>query len=78
MQFDVENLMEMKASYRKSNKMQVYQNFISCLYEAQHVLGDTTPIIRSVYTLPDSVQQLHIQLPTPHAKPEAASAVLGS
>ena len=26
----------------------VYQNFISNLYEAQHVLGDTPPIIRSL------------------------------
>jgi len=27
---------------------------------------------------PDSVQQLHVQQPSTHAKPEAASAVLGS
>jgi hypothetical protein len=26
----------------------VYQNFISYLYEAQHVSGDTPPIIRSL------------------------------
>jgi hypothetical protein len=26
----------------------------------------------------DSVQQLHVQQPSTHAKPEAASAVLGS
>jgi hypothetical protein len=26
----------------------VYQNFISYLYEAQHVSGDTLPIIRSL------------------------------
>ena len=26
----------------------VYQNFISYLYEAQHVLGNTRPIIRSL------------------------------
>jgi hypothetical protein len=26
----------------------VYQNFISCLYEAQHVSGDTLAIIRSL------------------------------
>jgi len=26
----------------------VYQNFISYLYEAQHVSGDTAPIIRSL------------------------------
>jgi len=30
------------------------------------------------YTLPDSVQQLHVQQPYMYAKPEAASAVLGS
>jgi hypothetical protein len=43
--------------------------FILYLYKAQHVLGDTPPII---------VQQLHVQQPSTHAKPEAASAVLGS
>ena len=34
----------------KSNKMQHYQNFviIPYLYEAQHVSGDTPPIIRSL------------------------------
>jgi hypothetical protein len=32
----------------KSSKMQMYQNFIiPYLYEAQHVLGDTPPTIRS-------------------------------
>jgi len=31
-----------------------------------------------VCTLPDSVQQLHVQQPSMNAKPEAASAVLGS
>ena len=30
------------------------------------------------HTLPDSVQQLHVQQPSTYAKPEAASAVLGS
>ena len=30
------------------------------------------------YTLPDSVQQLHVQQPSTHAKPEAACAVLCS
>jgi len=29
-------------------------------------------------TLPDSVQQLHVQQPSTYAKPEAARAVLGS
>jgi hypothetical protein len=68
--------------------------FISYLYEAQHVLGDTPPIIRSlklhwqplvlhawkvVWLLDaDRVQQLHVQQLSTHAKPEAASAVLGS
>jgi len=47
----------------------VYRNFISYLYEAQHVSGDTTPI---------SVQQLHVQQLSTYAKPEAANAVLGS
>ena len=27
---------------------------------------------------PDSIQQQHVQQPSTHAKPEAASAVLGS
>jgi hypothetical protein len=59
----------------------VYQNFISYLHEAQHVSGDTPPIIRSTapsHTLPEKVQQLHVQQPSTYAKPEAASAVLGS
>jgi hypothetical protein len=30
------------------------------------------------HTLPDSAQQLHVQQPSTYAKPEAASAVLGS
>ena len=64
----------------------MYQNFISYLYEAQHVSGDTPPIIRgpktalaaSGFAYADSVQQLHVQQPSTYAKPEAASAVLGS
>jgi hypothetical protein len=62
----------------------VSKSFISYLYEAQHVSGDTPPIIRTCScwklsgTLPDSVQQLHVQQPSTYAKPEAASAVLGS
>ena len=36
-------------SHRKSQQgATVYKNFISYLYEAQHVLGDTPPIIRSL------------------------------
>jgi hypothetical protein len=31
-----------------------------------------------VHTLPDSVQQPHVQQPSTYAKPEAASAILGS
>jgi len=46
----------------------IYQTFIiPYLYEAQHVLGDTPPIIRSL--------KLHWQQ---YEKSEAASAVLGS
>jgi len=66
----------------------MYQNFIiPYLYEAQHVSGDTPPIIRSLklqlvdvvrHTVPDNVHQLHVQQPFTYAKPEAASAVLGS
>ena len=53
----------------------MYQNFIiPYLYEAQHVSGDTPPII----AVPDNVHQLHVQQPSTYEKPEAASAVLGS
>ena len=46
----------------------MYQNFIiPYLYEAQHVSGDTPPIVRSlklhwqVHTVPDNIHQLHVQ-----------------
>ena len=66
------------------------------LYEAQHVSGDTPPVIRSlklhwqplvlhtwrvvghVVAGRCSVQQPQVQQPSMYAKPEAASAVLGS
>ena len=75
--------------------------YYSIFIEAQHVSGDTPPIIRSLklhyqplvlhrwevvgrvvaghcqYTLPDSVQQSHVQQPPTYVKSEAASAVLG-
>ena len=55
----------------------MYQNFIfPCLYEAQHVSGDTPPITR--HTVPDNVHHLQVQQPFAYEKPEAASAVLGS
>ena len=62
--------------YKFTKKIQqdatVYQNFISYLYEAQHILG-------SVYLLDvDSFQQIHDQQPSTYAKPEVANAVLGS
>jgi hypothetical protein len=70
----------------------MYQIFISpYLYEAQHVSRNTPPIIRSLKLhwqprfcihgrLLDALsdQQPHIQQPYTHAKPEVASAVLGS
>ena len=59
----------------------MYQNFIiPYLYEAQHVSGDTPPIIRRLLDMyvVDNVHQLHVQQPSTHEKPEAASAVLGS
>jgi hypothetical protein len=58
----------------------MYQNFIlSYLYEAQHVLGDTPPILRLLYVqMVDYVHHLHVQQPLTYEKPEAASAVLGS
>jgi hypothetical protein len=44
-----------KQVLKKKKKIQqdgtVYQNFISDLYEAQHVSGDTPPIIRSLKLL---------------------------
>jgi hypothetical protein len=53
----------------------MYQNFIiPYLYEAQHVSGDTPPIIRSLTT---STNYMSKQ-PSTYEKPEAASAVLGS
>jgi hypothetical protein len=53
----------------------MYQNFIiPYLYEAQHVLGNTLPIIRSL----KHVHQLHLQQPSTYEKPEVANAVLGS
>jgi hypothetical protein len=75
--------------------------FISYLYEAQHVSGDTahhqepkTALAASGFAcvegcwtcscwmlwgrVRDSVQQLHVYQSSMHAKPEAASRVLGS
>ena len=37
-----------------------------------------TAVTAPSHALPDSVQQLHVQQPSTYAKPEAASAVLGS
>ena len=62
---------------------------ISYLYEAQHVSGDTPPIIRSLklqwqplvfhmWKVVGHVHQLHVQQPSTYEKSEAASAVLGS
>ena len=71
----------------------MYKNFIiPYLYEAQHVSGDTPPIIRGLklhwqplvlvdvvrHSVPDHVHQLHVQQPSTLENPEAASAVLGS
>jgi hypothetical protein len=73
----------------------MYQNFIILyLYEAQHVSGDTPPIIRNLKlhwqplvlhtwkvvgrVAGGRVHQLHVQQLATYEKPEAASAVLGS
>jgi hypothetical protein len=72
----------------------MHQNLIiPYLYEAQHVSGDTPPIIRSlklhwqplvfhmwkiVGRVGGHCPQLHIQQPSTYEKPEAASAVLDS
>jgi hypothetical protein len=50
----------------------VYQNFISYLYKAQHVSGDTPPIIRSLKLLAAS-SFAYVQQPSICAKPEADS-----
>jgi hypothetical protein len=65
----------------------MYQNFIiPYLYEAQHVSGDTPPIIRSLklHKQPLVFQSWKVvrrvvggrQQPSTYEKPEAASAVL--
>jgi hypothetical protein len=71
----------------------MYQNFISYLHEALHVSGDTayhqepkTALAPRVLhmrrvvgcVVAGCIQQLHVQQPSAYAKPEAASAVLGS
>ena len=57
----------------------MYQNLIiPYLYEAQHVSGDTPPIISVRHSVPDNVHQLHVQQPSTYEKPEASSEVLGS
>ena len=64
------------------------------LNEAQHVLGDAPPIIRSLKlhkqplvlhawkvvgrAVVERCQVAHVRQPSTHAKPEAACAVLGS
>jgi len=48
----------------------VYQNLLFRIYMKLSVYSE--------YTLPDSIQQPHVQQPPTYAKPEAASAVLGS
>jgi hypothetical protein len=47
----------------------MYQNFISYLYEAQHVSGDTPPIIRSL--------KLHFQPLVSHAWKVVGRVVAG-
>jgi len=47
----------------------VYQNFISYLYEVQHVLGDTPPIIRSL--------KLHWHSPVSHTWKVVGRVVAG-
>jgi len=69
-------------SYKKSNNMQqaikIYFIFIqSSTCFGRHTANHQECSAPS-HTLPDSVQQLHVQQPSTHAKPEAASAVLGS
>jgi len=63
----------------------MYQNFIiQYLYEAQHVSGDTPPIIRSLklhwQPLVFHTWKIvgHVKQTSTYEKPEAASAVLGS
>ena len=59
----------------------MYQNLISYLYEAQHVMGDTAHHQEPKTVLAASgfaYVQLHVQQPSTYAKPEAACGVLGS
>jgi hypothetical protein len=72
-----------RISFRKekSNKMQkcIKIFMIPYLYEAQHVSGDTPPIIRSLKLHWQSlVLYLWKVVGCVTTKPEAASAVLGS
>jgi len=63
----------------KSNKMQQCIKIL-LFHEAQHVSGDTPPIIRNLKLhWQPLVHRLHVQQPSMYyEKPEAASAVLGS
>jgi hypothetical protein len=78
----------------KSNKMQqcirmyhfifIWNSTCFGRHTAQHQEPKTAlaasgfAYVEGLYTRPDSVQQPHVQQPSTYAKPEAASAVLGS
>ena len=53
-------------------------NNLPLIYSTWQDPATTRPTTFHSYTLPDNVQQLHVQQPSTYAKPEAASAVLGS
>jgi hypothetical protein len=67
----------------------MYQNYIiPYLYEAEHVSGETLPIIKSlkltgslwffIRVVDGRCLPLHVQQPSTYVKPEAVSAVLGA
>jgi hypothetical protein len=79
MQFDVENLMKIKASYGKSNKMPQCFKILFHIYIKLNMFRATHHPSSGVYTLSLTASSNYTsQLPTTHAKPEAASAVSGS
>jgi hypothetical protein len=62
----------------RTNLMCIIQLLLLLLLLLLPLLSSSPSLRRSRLHLPDSVQQLHIQQPSIYAKPEAASAVLGS
>ena len=64
-------LQEILGAYLERRNGCAVQAFCVSLFQNFHNFWDCCQV-------PDSVQQLHVQQPSTYAKPEAASAVLGS